>query len=134
MTFLWHHLDFLPANFSARVRASVVLELDGTSSEFSVAGGFNMFSIENGDASMLTFKQMDCLQLKLYFPYKLEKSVDNYMLYLGLSLSRCCISNLTEGVIFVDRLSDLCVVPVPLEKTIFIKGILLCYFILFYGN
>ena len=60
--------------------------------------------------------------------------MDNYMLYIGLSLFRCCISNLTERVGFVDRLSGLCVVPVPLEKTIFIKDILLYYFIFFYGN
>lgn len=55
-------LFFLPANFSARVRASVVLEL-GASSEFSVVGGFNMFSIENGDASMLILKQMNCFTI-----------------------------------------------------------------------
>ena len=57
---LKQYIHFLPANFSARVRASVVLELDDESSEFSAVDGFSIFSIENGDASMIILCSMLC--------------------------------------------------------------------------
>ena len=60
------YFSFLPASFSARVRASVVLELDGASSALSVVGGFNMFSIENGDASMLISNEWTVAQFIVY--------------------------------------------------------------------